>query len=322
MPLYTLDTFRALLSSTQMLKDAIEKDTDLIKAQDKEGMTLLHHAAMIQKFRNLEDRSELGEILAILFQASGIDFSLQDSEGNTPVHVAALVCEDEITCRYIFQQFVIKAATLGFNFSTLNKKGHSVLHIATQFSYTDSRKAYESRRINNVAIVLENALRRGLDVNVLSNSGSTAFYYAIDCLHLVEANSLLDAGANPLLYRAEERDPFAKIKELIDRLTNAQNEKDKYTEEERNEINEELVELKKLKQKIEERPDFKDYEEARKTQESARILAQGQKGYSGSIFQKPPNNPQASSKDKVPKITLNELGSSQPSASGQQLIKR
>ena len=48
-------------------------------------------------------------------------------------------------------------------------------------------------------------------MDAFSSSGSTALFYAINHCHFKEAKSLLDAGANPLIYGSKERDPFVML---------------------------------------------------------------------------------------------------------------
>jgi ankyrin repeat protein len=213
--------FRELIFTTDELKMALQREPNLIIIQDETGRTLLHHAANIPCY----DRSHLDRLFQILFTAPGLNFTLKDNEGNTPLHIAARKCYLKGTCEFIFPTLISEAARRNFDFSTLGQEGESVLHIATKISYVDM--SYGANifgadnltytRANNVLNVLNNAIQPGL--NVFSTSGATAFVYAVDNCYLNEAHALLDAGANPTLYSAPYRNPFARIEELIQEHT-------------------------------------------------------------------------------------------------------
>lgn len=192
----------------QSIQDEIDSNPSIIKEKDEYGATLLHHAALLGRLRNEENA--IG-ILTTLFNCKKLDFTVKDKDGNTPLHVAAFNCDDKVTCRIVFPALVREAARRQFDFSTKGQNGQSVLHIAARTSYTGL-----SGRINNVENVLKNAPKPGLDV--LSRSGATAFYYAVNERHLEEAHSLLDAGADPFLYGAEDRNPVAMIERHLESL--------------------------------------------------------------------------------------------------------
>ncbi len=204
----TADYLKSLAGNDIALYLALRFDPSVITMQDESGMTVLHYAA---KIGFTMGSSSASLILHLLFTSPLVDFSIQDNQGNTPLHVAALCCEDRVTYQYVFPHFVKEAAKSGFNFSTLNNHGQAILHIAARTTYTDRRFGL---RNNNIANVLKNA--PDIDLNVLSSSGSTAFFYAVNFVHLNEANTLLEAGANPNLSGAPDRDPVAQIGELID----------------------------------------------------------------------------------------------------------
>lgn len=200
--------FKNLLWSDEDLQAALKSNPNLMKEQDEEGMTLLHHAAQIGFIMgSLNAR----KVLEALFKAPEIDFSIKDKNENTALHVAAYCSQERVTCQYIFPTLVKEAADHGFDFSTLGQNGQSILHIATRTSYTDPRGVFG--RKNNVKNVLDNARDPGL--NTLSSSGSTAFYYAVNHCYIDEAKTLLDAGADPLLYGAKDRDPLAMVDEHL-----------------------------------------------------------------------------------------------------------
>ena len=227
------------LWSVDELKSALKENPNLINEQDENGMTILHYAAKIG-FTLVSTSAR--EILNELFNSQNLDFTIKNKSENTPLHLAALCCEDRVTCEFVFPAFVKEAARRGFDFSTLGQQGQSVLHIATRTSYTDARGIFG--RINNVLNVLKNAANPGLDV--ISSSGSTAFYYAVNFCHFAEANALLDAGANPMLYGNKERDPLSMIDQHLQTFSQALLEiKSKDSHDCINAVIDELNELKK-----------------------------------------------------------------------------
>lgn len=261
-----------LLWSEERLREALENEPGLITKQDENGKTLLHYAARIG---TLMGSTNASKILNVLFNAPGIDFTIKDNAGNTPVHVAAFYCEDRTTCQYVFPAFVKEATKHKFNFSTLGQQGQSVLHITTRTSYTDPRGLLG--RINNVKNVLNNTTDSGL--NVLSSSGSTAFYYAVNHLHLDEADALLDAGANPILFGSKDRDPLAMIEEYL-KLFNEPLTQDEYADGRVN-VSIHLEQLNALKQRVLSYAKTSSYNEIRK---NSRILGQGSRTSTGSCL--------------------------------------
>lgn len=203
------ELFRRLLCFPAELELALKENPDFITELDENGETFLHHVA---RMGCLMGTSNALKILEVLFSLSNINFNIKDINGNTPLHLAALYCSDRVTCKCVFPALIKKASECGFDFSTLGQGGQSVLHIAAKVSYVDRRRFFEAR-VNSVLNVIKNVKDPGL--NVLSSSGSTALYYAINHLHFEEAESLLDAGANPGLCGSSERNPFTMIEELI-----------------------------------------------------------------------------------------------------------
>jgi ankyrin repeat protein len=235
--------FKYLSQNDYDLYIALRSNPKIVKQQDEEGKTILHHAATIGCIMGSNSASL---IHYLLFTAPGIDFNIQDKNGNTPVHIAALYSEDRVTCKYIFPNYVKRAAESNFNFSTLNESGQAVLHIATRISHTDPRGIFG--RVNNVENVLKNA--PDTDVNVLSSSGSTAFFYAVNHMHLAEARSLLDANANPMLCGAPDRNPLAMINKYIENLKQTLAQEELVQEEQTSVENKYIHKLENLKERV------------------------------------------------------------------------
>lgn len=185
---------------------ALRNNPKLINEQDELGKTILHYAAEM----GLRMGSNSGSlILYLLFNTDPkADFSIKDKEGNTPVHIAASRCDDEVTCFFVFPNFVKHAAENGFNFSILNNNGHAVIHLAALLGYVN----YPSR-YNTIEKFLDNCFQS--DIDILSSAGGTAFFYAINNCRLVEAHALLDAGADPLLFGTSDCNPLKMVDEFI-----------------------------------------------------------------------------------------------------------
>jgi ankyrin repeat protein len=283
-PIY--DKFRSLVVTwdTSELKQALAENPSLIEAQDEQGMTLLHHAADIGRSLG---HSSAREVLNVLFASPGINWNIKNNSGNTPVHVAATLCQDRTTYELIFPEFVKTASEHGFDFSTLNNQGQSVLHLATKISY----ERWPIGRQNNVRNMLNNAPNPGLDV--LSSSGSTALYYAINGHLFSEANTLLEAGANPLLFGSPDRSPLGMIAEQRQNYTDALTQPEYANRHDL--INQYIQKLDALEQKIGLKVQEAQADSFVEIRKNARMLAQGRRTDScfngtGSLFSRLPED--------------------------------
>lgn len=126
------------------LRMVLEKDPNIVTLQDADGMTLLHHAARLGLVLG---STSISKIFEVLFQASGLDFCIKDTRGNTPVHMAAICSYERVSCQYVFPYFVREADKRNYDFSTVNKNGNSVLEIAMRVSYDISNA---KRLLDNV----------------------------------------------------------------------------------------------------------------------------------------------------------------------------
>lgn len=126
-----VDSFKALLSSPDKLAEALADDPSLIREKDEDGMTLLHRAA---EMGHLIQYEVAVEMLRVLFNSRGLDFNAKDRRGNTPLHVAALSCENRLTSNYIFPTMVKKATEKGFDFETRGHNGQTVFQMAKERS--------------------------------------------------------------------------------------------------------------------------------------------------------------------------------------------
>lgn len=185
---------------------ALRSNPGIIHERDENGKTLLHHAAMIGLITGSHYSSLIHNLL---FEMPGIDFTKKDLEGNTPVHIAANYGRDRQTHLSVFKRYALAAKEHGFNFSTLNNAGQAVIHIVTRELYYD----YIFGLRSNLGWLIDNI--PGLNLDVLSSSGSSALFYAINHLHLEQATFLLDHKADPTQYRSEERNPLREVNKQI-----------------------------------------------------------------------------------------------------------
>jgi ankyrin repeat protein len=213
--------FSHLVSDSYDLYIHLHQNPKIIKIQDENGETLLHAAAYIGR---MLDSYSVKLIHYLIFRAPGLDFNVKNYQGNTPLHVAALNCNDLTTYNSTFPYYLEEAKKANFDFSTLGQQGQAILHIATRVSY----KTHFFGRQNNLTNLLR--IVPDIDVNVLSSSGSTALYYAIFFMFFAEAKTLLNAGANPSVYSDPERAPLFIIDNHIQDLEKmiAKNEDPEY----------------------------------------------------------------------------------------------
>jgi len=201
--------FKHLAASCRNLYLFLRKHPERVNEQDEEGMTILHHAASAGLTMGSNSASL---IHSLLFNAPGIDFSIKNSNGDTAVHVAGFYGEERVTCRYIFPNYVRKAAELGFDFSTRGQRGYTVLHLAVLHAY----ESWPMGRARNLSTILSILLEHQIPnlkavLDTLSDSGSSALFYAINRLSLSEARELLAAGADPELGGSPDRTPLGQI---------------------------------------------------------------------------------------------------------------
>ena len=214
--------FKYLARSCKDLYLFLRAHPDRVNEQDDDGMTILHHAASIGAMMGSNSASLIHQLL---FEVPGIDFSIKDLNGNTAVHLAGYFSYDRVTCRYIFPNYVRKAAALGFDFTTRGSQGLTVLHYAALNAYECDMQGRDQNLSTILAILIEHPIPNLAAVmNALSDSGSTALYYSLSRLAFSEVQKLLDAGADPLLCGTSERSPLARIRTFITDIVTAKTE--------------------------------------------------------------------------------------------------
>jgi ankyrin repeat protein len=198
----TQEFFLYLVHNHQDLYIHLLRTPEIIRQQTEYGETLLHTAASIT--RDMED-SRARLIYHLLFRAPGLDFTIKDNNANTPLHTVALCSSELSVYDFVFPYYLKEAKKANFDFSTLGHNGQAIIHIAA--STVHSHPSFGKRsKIRKLLEIVPN-----IDLNVLSSSGSTALAYAINWMHLEEAEILLVAGANPRIYGNLERSPLAMI---------------------------------------------------------------------------------------------------------------
>ena len=200
----TTPNLEELLYNKELLERELSKNPQLINKKDKQGMTLLHHIAVMEDL----GQSSLEPIIDILLAQPSINFNIEDNKGNTAIHLAAS-SRERTNCEFIFPKLVEKAEKNQFNFSMLDKQGQAIIHLASRLSYSSP---ITGKRINKIETLIKYA--PSLDLNVLSSSGSSALFYALNSVHFPEADTLLNAGANPSLGN-EGRKPLEQVKKHL-----------------------------------------------------------------------------------------------------------
>ncbi len=140
------DIFEAIdKNDLQAVKDFLMKDPLLVNADENDGWTPLHRAA-------LHGHKEIAEMLI----DKGNDVNAQEMFGNTPLHKAALYGHKEVT------EFLISE---GADFDLKeNFNGETPLHLAAMQSHKD---------------VVEFFISKGADVNAKDYDGHTPLYFAM-----------------------------------------------------------------------------------------------------------------------------------------------
>lgn len=208
--------FRHLINYRDDLEIYLTINPALINAKDENGMTLLHHSATIGRTRKFSNASPIQQLL---FSVPGIDLNVKDLNGDTPVHVAAAACDDRVTCQ-LFPVFLKQAISHGFDCSSKGANGYTVLHLSALHSYDDQM---DGSRVGNLSrvlgILIENKVPNLKPIlDALSDSGATALYYCITRNMLEDVETLLKAGAAPLLCGQENTSPLAAVSELKETL--------------------------------------------------------------------------------------------------------
>lgn len=187
------------------LKKALEANPALINEQDECGRTLLHLCAA-------GDGIYSGTVIKLLLSINCADFSIKDAEGNTPMHIAAYNANHREAYDNIYPMFVKECTRKNFDFNMLNERGLAVIHIATIIKFELEVGCYNFSR-SCLGLLLD--IAPDIDLNVLSSSGSTAFFYAIAHGKIDDATRLFDAGADPSLFGAnEDRNPLVLLERI------------------------------------------------------------------------------------------------------------
>lgn len=190
--------FFLLVHDTRELFLALRRDPTLINTQDENGETLAHHAAQHHKI------IELMNILQSLDALSTVDFNIQDSNGNTALHLAVLRYDYRESRPDDFLGYAKIAATNGFNFDLLNHDGLAVIHLATTTTkiistccYTDvATPVFEMKHALLDLLKATVSANIRINVNLPTSTDDTAFSIALRHHRMAEANALLCADAD------------------------------------------------------------------------------------------------------------------------------
>lgn len=266
MPIQSAELGDFLISSSDNLKSALEKNPNLINMQDENGRTILHHAAPLGLHAG---QTRTIEFLDLLFTKPNFDLTIRDNNGDTALHLAAFACYDRAIYEITFPLYIEKAIEKKFNFNITGRSGLTVLQIATMHTYNNQ---YTQTRYNNVKNLLDHAGEYDVGLNSFSEDGRTALYFATSNGFFEEAKTLLDAGASPIKAHKEKDIPLNVVNRYLEEL--AENDSD-----EPHVLNF-RSQLLELKNQMLLHPDVNRYGEIRK---NARILDQASRT-TGSLF--------------------------------------
>ena len=173
-----------------------------INDQDESGSTILHHAARLlhplpfdDGASSHPDANSVLLTLSLCFSTPGIDVTIRDEKGNTPVHLACFRAREDFMDASLF--FVEKAVSLGFSCGTKGEGGLTILHLATR-SFKHGRWINESSLLREILSILtkHNIHELKTVLNVTTDDGNTVLNMAVEQRLLVEANMLIHAGAD------------------------------------------------------------------------------------------------------------------------------
>ncbi len=225
--------FSYLLSHKKSFFITLYQNPFILNQQDEEGQTLLHHLAEFSRGHS----SEINIITSLA--ADAVDLKITDHNGDTPLHIVA---KDEEGYRSpvsaeLFALYVRLALNdLAFDFNQLNVNGKGILHnVILSLTRGSGRQKF-----NKIVSLPQNRI----DMNLLTTSGSTAFFYAVDRLCLDAAQSLLDHNADPTKCGNVDRCPINLINANIEKIQSALTSKDPGCRELYNPLIKQLTQIK------------------------------------------------------------------------------
>lgn len=171
----------------------------IVNLRDELGRTLAHHIAGCGFCR--KDRSAR-ELVRVLLSAPQLDLTVRDSDGNTPVHAAAYYAGERVNATVVLPAFLKHADSNGFDFSQRGAAGKTVLQMAVMNDQPAAAVEAVLRNVPNPAI------------DVLSATGGSALFYAINGQHLDVAVTLMKAGASSRNWADQAHSPSAELKRL------------------------------------------------------------------------------------------------------------
>lgn len=195
----TAEEFKQALNSLAQFEAAM-MDEEFFKYKDNNNDTFLH---WIARKKNL-DAVFSQKIMSALSKVDDFAFNQLNDSGETPLHVAARNCEDKTICSLLFPEYLRRAVKINLSFDSLDARGHSVLHIVAGVTCAEDDGFSDVGYKNNVAQMLSIVPIAKFNLNVLSNSGHTALYYALSKERFEHVITLLKHGADPRMERAED----------------------------------------------------------------------------------------------------------------------
>ena len=167
----------------------LHRHPQIVLATDQSGCTLLHQLAL-QAHAITRGQS----ILYLLCNTPGVNFAATNSDGDTPLHLAAQNFNFDYSNEAL-PTLISHAEKQKINFSALNNKGFAFLHLLVM----QEHKRLELKDEETFQKLLSTMTSAKVDLNVLTADGKTPFLLALQSGHLEMASILLDHGADPTI---------------------------------------------------------------------------------------------------------------------------
>lgn len=171
----------------------LKRNPQILLMKDSNGNSLLHLAITTPTW---------GSIVAVICREEGVDYSLRNLAGDTPLSHAAknwLIHSNMIGNINI----VLEHSLNKFDLEEQNNQGFNILHLLSKYNYNDKGKLtvhwnYARLQINYISVyakVVKTLRDSGFNLSSLSREGYSPLKYAIDNDNIPLALTLLDNGA-------------------------------------------------------------------------------------------------------------------------------
>lgn len=197
------DDMFGLARDAQRLRAALQRVPGIENLRDDQGNTLAHLLGGCGAFLAPDDAKAVCNVLAA---APGLDLSITNARGETPLHIAVACASDPVNTHAVLPALIERAAEDGFDFHRHDDSGLTVLQRAVMDASPDAIDLLLAQHGKGVDV--------GLDV--LSRSGGTALCHALSVYRLDIAQKLLDAGASARPGQIDNLAPAVWLRRMMD----------------------------------------------------------------------------------------------------------